>query len=335
MVIFGHADYLNRGSGNFWKDPFLGLFPECSAGDVAVKSFFFLSGLLISNSLLKNSSVIHYFVSRTFRILPSLIFVLLLSSFVIGPILTNLSIGEYFRSAETYTYFFKGSLLKIQYFLPGVFTHFSDGHTSVNGSLWTLPLEFRFYLLLFGFFLLTGFKRLWLVNIILGIALLESLFGSKVIISFFGDLEHINLLPIAFFFGVYLGVNSKRISLDFRMLLGIFLLFLLFKSQSIGSILFIFFYCGFVFYIGTLPALRRFRPAIDVSYGIYLWGYLVQQVIYQYFGTINIWAHFVLALCVSILLAVITHYVVEKPFITYGKRLSRYLRNRFDKASLT
>ncbi len=321
MVIYGHAQYLNRGSDTSYTDPLLGIYPHSSSGDIAVKCFFFLSGLLITNSLRKNPSVIYYLISRIFRILPPLIFVLFIITFLFGPLLSTLSVSSYLSAPETWEYFIKGSLLKIQYYLPGVFSTME--HNSVNGSLWTLPIEFRYYLLLLAFFLLTGFKRVWLVNLVLGIVLLESLFGNRLVLNSFGDLSVTNLLPVSFFFGVFLGINSDSITPDIRYVMGLFILFFLFRDQPFGEIIFTFFFCAFAFWLATLKPFFRWRPAIDISYGVYLWGYFVQQSLYYYFGTINIWLHIFLALGISVFLGVITHYVVEKPFMKYGKALSR------------
>lgn len=321
MVIYGHAQYLNRGSDHSYYDPLLGIYPDSSSGDVAVKCFFFLSGLLISNSLMKNPSVIHYLISRIFRILPPLVFVLFMITFLFGPFLSVLPVSQYFQAPETWGYFIKGSLLKIQYDLPGVFSTME--HTSVNGSLWTLPIEFRYYLLLLAFFLLAGFKKTWLVNLILGIVLLESLFGSRIILNSFGDLSITNLLPVSFFFGVFLGVNAEHITLDIRYVSGLFILFFLFRGQPFGEIVYTFFFCALAFYFATLKPLFRLKPRIDISYGVYLWGYFVQQALYYYFGSIPIWLHIFLALGISVILALITHYTVEKPFMKYGKLLSR------------
>jgi len=320
MVIYGHAQFLNRGSDDSYTDPLAGLYPHTSSGDVAVKCFFFLSGLLITNSLRKNPSVIHYLISRIFRILPPLIFVLMVITFLFGPFLSVLPVSQYFSSPETWGYFIKGSVLKIQYYLPGVFSTME--HNSVNGSLWTLPIEFRYYLLLLAFFLLTGFKKNWLVNLVLGIVLLESLFGERIILHSFGDLPITNLLPVSFFFGVFLGVNAEHITLDIRYVFGLFILFFLFRDQPFGEIVYTFFFCAFAFFFATLRPLFKLKPPIDISYGVYLWGYFVQQALYYYFGTISIWLHIFLALGISIVLAIVTHYAVEKPFMKYGKMLS-------------
>lgn len=160
------------------------------------------------------------------------------------------------------------------------------------------------------------------MNLVLGIVLLESLFGERIILHSFGDRPITNLLPVSFFFGVFLGVNAEHITLDIRYVFGLFILFFLFRDQPFGEIVYTFFFCAFAFFFATLRPLFKLKPPIDISYGVYLWGYFVQQALYYYFGTISIWLHIFLALGISIVLAIVTHYAVEKPFMKYGKMLS-------------
>lgn len=321
LVIYGHAEYLNRGDSGMWWDPFLSMYPESSFGDIAVKCFFFLSGLLITASLKRNASVSNYFISRIFRIMPPLIFVLFANTFLFGPFISTLSTAEYFSNSQTWTYFIYGSLLKIQYVLPGVFSGLE--HNAVNGSLWTLPWEFRFYLYLLSFSILVGLKRIWLANIILGILLLDSLLGQQILIKSFGNISIINLLPLSFFFGVFVAINSDRLNLNFRYVLALFFIFYLFKNQPYGEQLFTIFFCAAAFLFATTPRLLKLKPPIDISYGVYLWGYFVQQCLFYYFGTINVLLHTFLAFGISILLATLTHYLIEKPFMKWGKKISK------------
>ncbi len=76
----------------------------------------------------------------------------MLSVGVLGPALTSLPLGEYFSSEYTRGYF-SNLALYITYHLPGVFATNRVPY-AVNGSLWTLPVEFAMYLglTLLGFF---------------------------------------------------------------------------------------------------------------------------------------------------------------------------------------
>lgn len=100
-------------------------------------------------SAMSKKSAKAYFRARCLRILPPLWMVVLLSVFILGPVMTKLSAGEYFASGITWTYL-RNLILVPTHPLPGVF----EGHltSSVNGSLWTLPLEFICYILCFVFY---------------------------------------------------------------------------------------------------------------------------------------------------------------------------------------
>ena len=69
----------------------------------------------------------------------------LLSAFVLGPILTTLPLTAYFTHSVTFDYLWSAAL-NIRYFLPGVFgTNIYP--SAVNGSLWSIPAEWLMYLL--------------------------------------------------------------------------------------------------------------------------------------------------------------------------------------------
>ncbi|MCL6478022.1 MAG: acyltransferase [Peptococcaceae bacterium] len=126
MVIYGHAFAVAPESGNY---DLIHSITGFNAAAIAVKIFFFISGLLVTNSLIEKKSLIAYFIARFFRIWPALIFVLLFSAFVIGPALTTLDLNTYFSNPNTYLYIKNQILMKSwgtqalgNYDLPGVFT---------------------------------------------------------------------------------------------------------------------------------------------------------------------------------------------------------------------
>jgi len=117
-----------------------------SIGEIAVKVFFVISGYLIYTSWQVDPSFHRYLIRRALRIFPALIVLCLVTVLIVGPLLTTMAPGRYFSQCETYGYF-KNILLYPQYFLPGVFQN-NIYPRAVNGSLWTLPIEFAMYLLL-------------------------------------------------------------------------------------------------------------------------------------------------------------------------------------------
>lgn len=111
-----------------------------------VASFFVIGGYLITKSWMRCPVFKQYILKRIFRIFPALIVWVLLTVFVIGPLLTSLSIKEYFGHPLTWKYILN-CVLYINHLLPGVFEN-NIGSKAVNGSLWCLPVEFLMYLII-------------------------------------------------------------------------------------------------------------------------------------------------------------------------------------------
>ena len=103
------------------------------SGSLAVKFFFFLSGLLVTDSLIRRPEPLQFLVRRACRIFPALLVCLLVAIFIVGPIFTKLSLFDYFTQKDTWSYLMKNiSLIDLQWKLPGVF---SDNKYGLNGSL--------------------------------------------------------------------------------------------------------------------------------------------------------------------------------------------------------
>lgn len=137
LVLFSHQ-YALLGLP---EPSFLGL---NTFGGAGVAVFFFLSGSLVWGSWRRDPHWGRYLARRALRIFPALWVVVLLSVLVLGPVLTTLTVSDYFGAQETRRYLLNG-LLQIKYNLPGVFE--GNALRAVNGSLWTLPAEFLSYLM--------------------------------------------------------------------------------------------------------------------------------------------------------------------------------------------
>ena len=111
---------------------------------LAVGVFFVISGYLISGSWERRPQLPRYLTNRVLRIIPGLFLVVVVSAFVLGPLVTTLAAGDYFTDGGTYSYL-RNAVLIPNYALPGVFAG-NPFPGAVNGSLWTLPAEFACYL---------------------------------------------------------------------------------------------------------------------------------------------------------------------------------------------
>ncbi|MEI2833226.1 MAG: acyltransferase [Acidimicrobiia bacterium] len=114
-------------------------------GTIAVSTFFFLSGLLIARSWNDDPNIKSFVLKRILRIFPGYWVAILFCAYVVGPMVTTISLSEYFSSRATLSYAVHNALLfPIRYTLPGVFEN-NVYPQAVNGSIWTLPLEFFAY----------------------------------------------------------------------------------------------------------------------------------------------------------------------------------------------
>lgn len=109
--------------------------------EVAVFSFFIVSGFLIARSYERSSSLKSYIKKRINRIVPAYLLVVFLCTVLLSTVST-LSFSDYFGNTQVYKYFLWNSAFMnfMAPSLPGVF-----GNEAVNGALWTLKIEMCFY----------------------------------------------------------------------------------------------------------------------------------------------------------------------------------------------
>jgi len=137
LVLVGHS-YIFMGV----TDPiFLAAVP---LGPLGVSIFFVISGYLVSESWDRDPDAVRFLARRALRIVPGLAVCIFLTAFLLGPALTTLPLSAYFKHPTVWDYLYNIGLY-ISYSLPGVFEKNRIAH-SVNGSLWSLPVEFLLYL---------------------------------------------------------------------------------------------------------------------------------------------------------------------------------------------
>jgi peptidoglycan/LPS O-acetylase OafA/YrhL len=325
LVILGHAPILNGAGG--WVDPFAYFFKFTDSAGLAVKLFFFISGLVVTNSLIIKKNATHFVVSRIFRLIPALFFVLIITVFIFGPALTTLSANDYFSNLEHLKYIFNNLIFKTEYFLPGMFAA-NVYPLAVNGSLWSLTYEVGCYIALLGTSLiLQGQHRKYWKYIFL-VVLADTLLPNRIIFAWLGNNPDFYLLPVIFSFGAFCAVYADKITIDLKLLAGTCLICFLFINTTYAQISFMLGACVAVLYISSNQYVLRFKPRYDISYGIYLWGFLIQQTLFQYFGHLPVAVHCLLAIAISMPLALVTHILIEKPFMDIGKHVYKVIEYR-------
>lgn len=315
MVIFSHSFDLNGEGGKEWLSCIT--FHQIDFGSLAVDIFLFSSGLLISKSLLEKEefTFLSFMKRRCLRIVPPLMLVAIVSAFVLGPIVTEYSLKDYFMDHTTYLYLLNG-IMVLQHNLPGVFLK-NVYIATVNGALWTMPVEFACYVLCY-FMKKLGLCTKKYATVIFGIAL----FGWIVVYQSTSDVLIISTLRAGMFFlsGVLMYLYKDKIKLDARLAIGasIFLIVSILGRFANWTIVILLSYLiVYLVWGGNRSMLHKtFASRLGrYSYTIYLCGFPIQQMfIHLYDGKMNSYLNFIMSAVVSCVCGYIISVVAERPF---------------------
>lgn len=292
---------------------------QTTLGHVSVLIFFVVSGYLITQSWERVPDAWRFLRARILRIFPALLAVALLCAFVLGPIVTDLSIGKYFLSTGPYIYVANTiTLYPILPTLPGVFTS-TPHELIVNAPLWTLRFEFTFYLIVMAL----GLTRLLNVWIIAGLMILSLLLllGAQN-----ADSRLIAGLDLFKHFGAGMILYLLRDRLPIRAWLagisGIILIITLFTGAF--NTAFSVFGAYLVFWLALSPQLKHVRATHfgDLSYGTYIFAWPIQQLLVNSFPNMTWWENSVSALIITLPLAYASWHLIEKRALKLKTRKS-------------
>jgi peptidoglycan/LPS O-acetylase OafA/YrhL len=314
FVLFSHSYAL---TGN--AEPFADV-SGWTFGEIGVVMFFAMSGFLIAKSWNEQPRLAPFSVKRGLRLLPALIVAVAVTVFVIGPIFTVLPLSTYFTDPTTWLYLIRCSFL-ITFFgtLPGVFET-NPYPDAVNGSLWTLPVEACCYALAAALGTLGLLRRSGLlfglsVLLVLCVTPLSPIAIAPAGGTTGGNLSLVILLGATFVLGSL--AYSLRVRLHLSWLIAALLMALWVVTWGGGwarptGILAIAF-TVLVLAFRTPAGLRRLTAPGDVSYGIYVYAFPVQQSVAAIWGAIDPLLMMAIAFPVTYALAFLSWRLVERP----------------------
>jgi peptidoglycan/LPS O-acetylase OafA/YrhL len=311
MVIFGHSFPLTGHVDSF------GLLAN-GIHAIGVKIFFVISGYLITRSWQSDPHFGRFWLKRALRIMPGLTAICLFTALVAGPLLSYLPVLDYFRNRGTAFYFWNVALYPI-FDLPGVFAD-NIYPIVVNGSLWSLPIEVAMYC---GVPLLIGHYRPSARFLIPGAALgllAASLYFVRIAPPasppIIWGTSLVAALDVAYYF--YAGATMAVLKLD------------RFCNPWVGFTIF----CASNWYFtGGIPAEIALAVALpylsisvgkakttwlkpldghDYSYGLYLYGFPVQQTVVHFVGAQSALFNTAVSLPITLIFAVVSWREIER-----------------------
>lgn len=323
LVIVSHSFELIGGRSS---ELLVRVFGTMTFGEVAVDGFFLLSGYLITKSYLHSRSIKSYLRRRILRIYPGYIVSYCLCLLIVAPLSGATPVTRSFLELAK-------RLVRLMLLEPpavdGAFTGLLV--PQLNVSMWTISYEFRCYLLVVVVGLLGLFRN---KKALLGlVAVLAALQVAGFQLSIEYHLEELvgkptNLLRLGFLFFAgslfHVFANKIHYSRQRAVAAAILLAACMFLPRFAEA--------GFAIFGGYLlfwlafhcrPTLySRFDSRTDLSYGVYLYAYPVQNLLIYANRSISPWEVLAISAPAAVILAFASWSLVERPFMRLKQKIA-------------
>lgn len=306
-------------------------------GSLAVNVFFVISGFLMAQSYLRSNDIWKYVAARVLRLIPGLFVAALLSAFLFGPIFTQLGFVEYFSILQTWLYvLITSSLIDDNQVLPGVFETLPAAG-EINTPLWTLRWEAAAYVGV-GFLGILGIladKKKFAAVLCLFVVLYFVISLATDLRSNFAPVDHILRLGLCYLVGAAGFLYREKLPLNllvFSILCVTTFAVSTTEAYQFALILTLGYGTIWAAYVPS-GTIRAFNNWGDFSYGIYIYGFTVKQMVFSTLPEIGPYTLFLIAAPITILLAVASFYFVEKPALSWRFKFAIGLKELFGKSA--
>lgn len=318
MLVFGSHHYALQGR----PEPMVGSLT--TLGGLGVAIFFSISGYLISISWLRDPHVGRFALRRLARIVPGLAVVVAACAVILGALVTTLPLEEYFQHPGVWQYFRNVVMFPV-YSLPGVFES-NPYPRAVNGSLWTLPLEFFLYFAILP--VIVGVRRAtWILPVsalvLAAVGWWWMASGAPARVVWGTDVRYVCLLAPYFCMGSFWaleGVSAQRLSLG-KAALGVAAMGVVSGLALYLVAVVVIPYATLAVGLRSIPVVRRIGRWGDFSYGLYIYAFPMQQLTLWWLGPqAGDALLFGASLGLTLACAVLSWHGVEKPMLARKPR---------------
>lgn len=289
---------------------------------IILPMFFCLSGFLVASSLQRSANMHDFLMLRAIRLVPALFVETILAAIILGPLVTTLPLAEYFSHSLFWSYFLN-ILGIVHLYLPGVFED-NIFPAVVNINLRTLPSELECYVILaiLGLLKFTRKPKSFTLIVLMG-----TLAATLWYLPRYAALQSTPplgvTLVLAFLNGVCFNLLKDRLphNLTTFIISAIATIVLLLNAST--QFIALPFIAYVTCYLGLLtPPKKTFLLRGDYSYGLYLFGFPLQQLYAMIFaGNLTWYGSLAFSLTLGIAYACFSWHCVEKPILERKKNI--------------
>ena len=244
--------------------------------------------------------------------------VLLLTT-IFGIFLYNSDIYHYIRNKSAWTYLLRNlTLIKPQRTITGIFEDNPKAQV-INGSLWTIPYEFLMYILLSCLFLFKNRGRVIVVASALMILILRRALIHAIPVHFIPFFSITRVFPLAFCFAIgsmLAACHFKELNKRYQVMLIPICLCILVVAYNLGCYRIL---QSIVFPVAVISFGNQSTKFInnlsarigDLSYGVYLYGFPIEQTL-EHFFKLSQFPLMIWGVLLSLLCAFFSWNIVEK-----------------------
>ena len=314
-VIFSHQFPVTATQPPLWLNSNM-------VGGVAVMTFFTISGYLVMLSWLRQPRFLLYAGKRLLRLWPGMLVAVVVGALVLGPVFTSLPVQEFLVHPATFDHWRNLLLVKAYENLPGVF---SDNPLAglMNGPLWTIPMELLCYAVL-GVAGMIGLLRWRPLATVIGLSYL-AFFLTQRNADLTGTMRHWFEYPAYFVYGSLIALYGNVFATHgSKLLLALApvaaALFFWAKLEHSAGLLFL---PPLLIFLGLKRGtlFTWLHRTGDPSYGIYVLGCPIEQVVQALLPEQSFVVRMLLAMAFSIAAGYVSWHAVEAP----AMRLKRWL----------
>ncbi|MDE2301962.1 MAG: acyltransferase [Sphingomonadales bacterium] len=319
-VIFLHSFHVcygvhNGGDRVLILNPFFGMI---------LPIFFGLSGFLVAGSAIRTENVGIFISFRAIRLVPALAVEVTLSALIVGPLLTTVSLKEYFISHKFFIYW--GNIIgRVRYQLPGLFEH-NPVALTVNENLWTLHAELECYVIM-SIFMISGIihRRLLSISVWALATLIMAIMSFEKGWFLRGSIYPASVFVYSFCTGVVAFLWRDKIILSKLVLIFSIISYIVFYYFRISGIIAILPLIYIMIWVGSN---EKFKFNVlnhgDYSYGLYLYGFVIQKTLILLLPRLREWWFvFPTSLIITLIFSMASWNFVEKPALKMKKYISR------------